>query len=243
MSEKQKKKDLLPELRFPEFQGSGAWKPLALGQVSDRVVEKVGDKILTTVSITAGVGFVSQAEKFSRDISGKQYKNYIVLNKGEYSYNKGNSKKYPQGCVCKLKEFEQVAAPNAFISFRFKNGYVGDFYQGYFEKNVHGKQLARFITSGARSDGLLNINPADFFGIKLPTPPTSIEQKKIADCLSSLEELITAQAKKVEVLKDYKKGLMQQIFPAEGEAVPKLRFPEFQNAERWEEKTCLPVFN
>ena len=175
--------------------------------------EKVENRKMTTVSISAGVGFVSQAEKFSRDISGQQYKNYVVLRNGDFSYNKGNSKKFPQGCIYKLKEFEEAAVPNAFISFKFKDNYIGDFYQGYFDNNYHGKQLQKFITSGARMDGLLNISPNDFFTILFPTPKNPKEQQKIADCLSSLDELITAEAQKLDALKTHKKGLMQQLFP------------------------------
>ena len=63
------------------------------------------------------------------------------------------------------------------------------------------------------------------------------EQQKIAECLSSVDELIAAQARKVDALKTHKKGLMQQLFPREGETQPRLRFPEFQNAGEWEEKT------
>lgn len=236
---KQNAKELLPILRFPEFQEGGEWRPLKLSELSDRITEKVGEKQLTTVSITAGKGFVSQAEKFSRDISGKQYKNYIRLRRGEFSYNKGNSKKYAQGCVYKLKEFEEVAAPNAFLSFKFKDLFVADFYQGYFESNAHGKQLLRYITSGARSDGLLNIKPDDFFSIILPTPEQKREQQKIADCLSSVDELITAHTQKLEALKAHKKGLMQQLFPAEGESVPKLRFQEFRG--KWIKSTINGV--
>lgn len=66
--------------------------------------------------------------------------------------------------------------------------------------------------------------------------PLAPEQQKIADCLSSLDDLITAQAKKIEALKEHKKGLMQQLFPAEGETVPRLRFPEFRNMPSWKEK-------
>lgn len=58
-------------------------------------------------------------------------------------------------------------------------------------------------------------------------PPDKKEQQKIADCLSSLDDLITAENKKLDALKTHKKGLMQQLFPAEGETVPRLRFPEF----------------
>ncbi|NUQ82288.1 MAG: restriction endonuclease subunit S [Bacteroidetes bacterium] len=66
--------------------------------------------------------------------------------------------------------------------------------------------------------------------------PSLPEQQKIADCLSSLDELIAAQARKVNALKTHKKGLMQQLFPREGETVPRLRFPEFQDDGEWEMK-------
>lgn len=234
---KQEKNTLVPALRFPEFRDAGGWQEISLGELSERLTKKVGKEKLTTVSITAGAGFVSQAEKFSRDISGKQYKNYICLRKGEFSYNKGNSKAFQQGCVYKLKEFDKVAAPNAFISFRFKKNYVADFYQGYFDNNYHGKQLIRFITSGARSDGLLNISPDVFFSIILPTPLDKEEQQKIADCLTSIDELIVSQTQKLATLRDHKKGLMQQLFPAEGEALPKLRFPEFRDDGEWKIST------
>ncbi len=59
------------------------------------------------------------------------------------------------------------------------------------------------------------------------------EQQKIADCLSSLDELITAQASKVDALKIHKKGLMQHLFPRECEIQPRLRFPEFQSTGVW----------
>ena len=63
--------------------------------------------------------------------------------------------------------------------------------------------------------------------------PSLPEQQKIADCLTSLDEAITAQARKVDALKKHKKGLMQELFPREGETQPLRRFPEFQNAGEW----------
>lgn len=229
-----KKKEIVPKFRFPEFGTSEGWKKYKLRELADRITKKVGDNKLVTLSISAGIGFVSQAEKFSRDISGKQYCNYIYLKKGEFSYNKGNSKTFPQGCIYELKEYEEAAVPNAFISFRFKENLVPSFYQGYFDSNFHGKQLVRFITSGARSDGLLNISPTDFFSIVLPSPVKKEEQQKVADCLSSIDELIDAESRKLKALEKYKKGLMQKLFPAEGKTVPEWRFPEFQDCEEWE---------
>ena len=64
--------------------------------------------------------------------------------------------------------------------------------------------------------------------------PLLNEQQKIAYCLSSLDDLITLESQKLNALKTHKKGLMQQLFPAEGETVPRLRFPEFRGAGEWE---------
>ena len=232
---KESKYALTPKLRFPEFRDAEGWDRVTLHEASVPVTERVGQRKLTPVSISAGIGFVPQAEKFGRDISGNQYQLYTLVSDGDFVYNKGNSLKFPQGCVYLLRGWGQVAAPNVFICFRLKDGHSNGFFQNCFEQNIHGKQLKRHITSGARSNGLLNISKENFFGIEIPTPSPA-EQQKIADCLSSVDELIAAQARKVDALKTHKKGLIQQLFPREGETQPRLRFPEFCNAPEWEEK-------
>lgn len=223
----------IPALRFPEFQNDGEWKIVLLKDFTERIKSKVGNAQLRPISISAGIGFVDQKNKFGRDISGNQYSNYIVLKKGEFAYNKGNSIKYPQGCVYQLKEFEIVACPNVFVCFRIINNSVcPDFMSAYFASNYHGKQLQQYITSGVRSNGLLNISAETFLGIKTPLPSPA-EQKKIADCLSSLDKYIDATKRKLELLKEHKKGLMQRLFPAKGKTTPEIRFPEFQNDGEW----------
>ena len=69
----------------------------------------------------------------------------------------------------------------------------------------------------------------------LPTPHPA-EQRKIAACLGSLDDLIRAEGRRLEALRSHKKGLMQQLFPRPGETRPCRRFPEFHNAGEWEEK-------
>ncbi len=76
------------------------------------------------------------------------------------------------------------------------------------------------------------------FVVKLPSPK---EQQKIAACLSSLDEVITAETEKLEILKDHKKGLLQNLLPQEGETVPKFRFSEFEDSAEWEETTLTQV--
>lgn len=221
-------KSLSPTLRFPEFRRDGEWAERPLGNISTRIRKKVGTKVLTPVSITAGLGFVDQTAKFGRRIAGEQYKNYIHIKRGDFVYNKGNSKTFAQGCIYQLKEFDEAAASTAFICFKLDDRCVDQYFQSLFEFNAHGRELAKFITSGARSDGLLNINPNDFFSIELPVPPQKAEQQKIADCLGSLDDLIAAHSRKLAALQDHKKGLLQQLFPAEGETTPKRRFPGFE---------------
>ena len=85
------------------------------------------------------------------------------------------------------------------------------------------------------SGSMKNITKSDVLGLQLLSPSFP-EQKKIADCLAAIDSLITAQTQKRDALKAHKKGLMQQLFPAEGETQPKLRFPEFRDIGDWEEK-------
>jgi type I restriction enzyme S subunit len=83
--------------------------------------------------------------------------------------------------------------------------------------------------------GVPSLSKTNIGKIKVAVPKPK-EQQKIADCLASLDERITLEAQKLVTLKTHKKGLMQQLFPAEGETLPKLRFPEFRDAEEWEER-------
>jgi len=194
----------------------------------------VGERKLTPVSISAGIGFVPQIEKFGRDISGNQYRVYTLVRDGDFVFNKGNSLKFPQGCIYLLQGWGEVAAPNVFIAFRLKDGFSNGFFQQCFEQNQHGEQLKKHITSGARSNGLLNISKDTFFGIEIATP-TLPEQQRIGDCLASADALIEAQGRKVAALRAHRNGLMQRLFPQQGETQPRLRFPEFLSAGDWEE--------
>lgn len=88
-------------------------------------------------------------------------------------------------------------------------------------------------TQGTSIKGIAS---AEIKNLHVPLPEIE-EQQRIADCLSSLDDLISAVADKIETLKEYKKGLMQQLFPAEGKTTPAFRFPEFQNAGEWKDTT------
>lgn len=235
---------LAPKLRFPEFRGVGEWTTETLGSVAKISTEKVGDNTCIPMSITSGVGLVSQMEKFGRIIAGSSYANYLLLRKNDFAYNKSATKEYPEGFIALYSGDELAAVPNSiFTCFRIKGESPVPQYLNYLLLgNLHGRWLRNFIEVGARAHGSLSIDEDDLLALPVPLPSgkTSVrEQQKIAECLSSVDELMAAQARKVDALKTHKKGLMQQLFPREGETQPRLRFPEFQNAGEWEEKTLV----
>lgn len=190
------------------------WSMVHFGELFSEVTRKVGEKELTPYSISAGIGFVSQREKWGKDISGSQHKNYTHLKAGEFSYNKGNSKRYQQGCVYLLKNGE-ICVPNVFISFKPKaKNVVPEFFEHYFIADYHARELKRYITSGARSDGLLNLNKKDFFKIMVPCPSPD-EQKAIAEALTASQHEIDLLKRLAEKYKTQKRGLMQKMLTGE----------------------------
>jgi type I restriction enzyme S subunit len=232
------KREWKPKLRFPEFQGEPEWNAEKLGAVASLITERAGNKKCVPMSITSGVGLVSQQEKFGRTIAGNQYENYLVLQKNDFAYNKSATKEFPQGFIAKYSGDEPAAVPNSiFTCFRaHEDGIVPDFLNYLFAGNLHGKWLKKYIEVSARAHGSLSIDDEDLLSLPIPLPSggsSRAEQQKIAACLTSLDELIAAHGQKLDALKAHKTGLIQQLFPRAGEILPCLRFPEFQDSPEW----------
>lgn len=215
LTERQRqKKYLMQQLltgkrRLPGF--SGEWSMQPLSQLSKVITKKTADEEYEVLSISAGIGFVNQSEKFGKQIAGEQYKNYIVISRGDFSYNKGNSKKYPQGCIYPLESRECAAVPNVFISFTMqKSKCFWKYYKYLFENGWLNKQLYRLINSGVRNDGLLNLSDKEFFNCVVPVPPFN-EQTAIAEILSTSDREIDLLQQDIEQEKKKKKALMQLL--------------------------------
>lgn len=208
------------------------WQVKRLSEIATELTERAGQDMYETVSISAGIGFVNQAEKFGKELSGKQYEKYIVLHKGDFSYNKGNSKTSPQGCIYRLNDRESAAVPNVFESFRIKEPDT-DYYEQLFLSGFLNRQLYSRINRGVRDDGLLNLTGKDFYSCTVPVPPVD-EQKKIAEILSCCDRVIELKQQLIVELQRLKSGFLQAMFPAKGHSEPDIRFPEFSDA--WEQR-------
>ena len=219
----------VPKLRFKEF--SNEWEEKKLGEISE-VIKQKADEIndFPILTISAGKGFINQEDRFSKIIAGKSLEKYTLLKKNEFSYNRGNSKQYKYGCIYKLNNYEIALVPNVYRSFKL-NKENPEFYFQLFQKKYLDNQLKKIISSSARMDGLLNISEKDFFDVKVPLTLLK-EQEKIANFLSSIDKKISLTEEKLELFREYKKGVMQKIFSQE------LRFKDSNGNDypEWEEK-------
>ena len=179
---------------------------------------------------SAEFGVMDQRDFFDKDIATQgNLESYYVVELGSFVYNPRISAVAPVGPVSKNKIGTGVMSP-LYTVFKF-NQDSSDFYEHYFKTTGWHGYMRHASSTGARHDRMA-ISSEDFMAMPLPVSNPK-EQQKIADCLSSLDELIAAHARKVGALKAHKKGLMHQLFPLAGEDKPRLRFPKYQNAARW----------
>lgn len=241
-----RKRELTPKLRFPDFRDEPAWTAEPLREFATVITEKAGERKCVYLSITSGVGLISQEQKFGRTIAGESYKNYFLIKKNDFAYNKSATRDFPQGFIARYSGDEPGSVPNSiFTCFRVQEDRINVHYLDHlFVGNLHGRWLVKYITIGARAHGSLSINDKDLMSLPIPCPggASSLdEQEKIADCLVSLDQLIAACGRKLDALNAHKKGLMQQLFPRAGETIPRLRFPEFRDAPGWKVKNLWSI--
>lgn len=218
-------KKLVPALRFPEFENSNNWDYANGNILFDSVTNKKHNSELPILAITQEHGAIPRDKiDYNVSVTETSVENYKVVEIGDFII----SLRSFQGGI-EYSTYRGICSP-AYIVLQKKRNIVDKFFKYYFKNHAFINTLNRNI-EGIR-DGKM-ISYQQFSEIILPIPPIA-EQQKIADCLSSLDDLIEAQTKKLDALKEHKKGLMQQLFPAEGETAPKLRFKEF--AGEWELK-------
>lgn len=217
----------IPTLRFSEFLDDGEWEKIKLGEL---------------VTISSGVS----PSKYDLKTSGEypflkveDLNNCVKyqVSSREYSHDKKNIIKkesiiFPKRGAAILLNKVRINISDVLMDTNLMaitpNEKIDSEFLYYTIDKVELSKIAD--TSTIPQINNKHILP---FAIDIPKPK---EQQKIADCLSSIDNLVTAQSKKVETLKEHKKALMQQLFPRNGEKVPKLRFPEFENDGEWEEK-------
>ena len=246
MTMPEQKKAVVPRLRFPEFRDAGPWEVKRLGEIAEGLTSLSGK---TAKDFGHGnafyVPYINVYENAFVDIN--------CLPEVNISDNETqNAVRYGDILFTVSSETPDEAGLSSVFLHDLENCYVNSFctiyrpgsnvtlspvFSGYyFRINLVREHFIRNAQGAIRFN--LNREAFNQTPVLLPSPP---EQQKIADCLSSLDELIELQAKKLEALQAHKKGLMQQLFPREGETTPRLRFSEFRDAGPWEIRTIEDV--
>lgn len=199
----------LPRLRFPEFEGE--WEERKLGEVADKISERNRKSLLENVfTNSANDGIINQRNYFDKDIANKKnLENYFIVEEGDYVYNPRISTAAPVGPISKNKTGTKGAISPLYTVFRFKNK-DNDFFEHYFKSSHWHFAVQKSSNTGARFDRM-SITDAVFMDILILSPSLP-EQQKIAECLSSLDNLIEAESERIDQLKLHKKGLMQKLF-------------------------------
>jgi type I restriction enzyme S subunit len=189
----------------------GEWKEMKLGKLFNQIknINDGGDSH-SIMTISSKLGLISQEDKFDRVIAGDSLKKYTQLKKEDFAYNKGNSKTYQMGCIYQLEEAESALVPFVYICFSPTDLVDTKFYKHWFFAHGLDRQLKKIITSGARGDGLLNVNTDDFFTLRIPYPPKE-EQTAIAQVLQAADKEISLLKAKTDKLREQKKGMMQVL--------------------------------
>ena len=231
MKNKDTNNTIVPALRFPEFRNTEGWeeKPLS-DSLTEHKLKSDGKCDVHSVSVHKGV--INQIEHLGRSFSATDTSKYNLVKPGDVIYTKSPTGAFPYGIVKQnLNDYNAIVSP-LYGVFSPVNKYVGFILHSYFESPVRTNNfLSSIIRKGAKNTILISNDT--FLSRGIPLPKTEAEQKKISDCLYSVDCLISAESDKLETLKAHKKALMQQLFPAEGETIPKLRFPEFKNMGGW----------
>ena len=236
----------VPKLRFLEFQDALEWEEKKLGQISDIRTGPFGSVLHESDYVEIGTPIITVEHLDDLGIKGNNFPRVSDDDKvrlGSYQLKEGDIVFSRVGSVdrssiirthesgwlfsgrllrLRIKKLQENSAQ--FLSQLLK----------YEPSKVKIRDRAVGQTMPSLNTEILNSVAFHF--------PSLLEQQKIADCLTSLESVITAQSQKLEALGVHKRGLMQQLFPSEGETVPKLRFLEFQDAGDWEEKEIGEVF-
>ena len=224
-----KKEEIVPKLRFPEFQENGI-DFVHGNKLFKSITNKNHNSDLPILAITQDQGAVPRDQiEYNVTVTDKSLSNYKVVEVGDFII----SLRSFQGGI-EYSRFKGICSP-AYIILRKREENISELYYKYFFKTWKYIQSLNRNLEGIR-DGKM-ISYSQFSSVKVPYPRSFKEQQKIADCLSSIDELIDAEIRKLKALEKYKKGLMQKLFPAEGKTLPEWRFPEFQGCGEWKSKS------
>jgi type I restriction enzyme S subunit len=189
------------------------WKVAQLQKVARPVSNRAATADTNNILNLSGEhGLVFQSDYFGKKIAGDSTERYLKLLRNDFVFNDRTTKASTFDTIKRLSKYEGGIVSPIYKCFRFHSDENPVFWEWYFESGSHEAALRGLVNEGARA-GRFNISISQFLSTSAPQPYEP-EQQEIAECLSSVDELMAAQSRKVDALKTHKKGLIQQLFPS-----------------------------
>ncbi|WP_299621844.1 restriction endonuclease subunit S [uncultured Tateyamaria sp.] len=215
-------------MRFSEFVEDGPWSFMTGGTLFEQINNKDHNSDLPILAITQEHGAVPRDQiDYHVSVSEKSIGNYKVVEPGDFII----SLRSFQGGI-EFSRYLGLCSP-AYVILRLRQKGIHLYFKHILKTERFIQELSREI-EGIR-DGKM-VSYKQFSSLRVPLPPSFGEQEKIAECLSSVDELINSEEMKLDALKEQKTGLMQNLFPTNGDLVPNLRFSEFVDSGPWSKK-------
>lgn len=233
------KLSLVPSLRFPEFQEKNGWEKYPLSEMLEEVQRPV------VMSDDENYTLVTVKRRYGGIVLRDTLKGRSILVKSQFRIKKNDfliSKRQIVHCACGVvpEKYDGAIVSNEYTILRTRDNCDIRFFYYFAQQAIVAKSFLECSVGIVIEKMLFKqeqwLKKNFFF-------PTLAEQKRIADFLSSFDELLIVEIRKLETLRAHKKSLMQQIFPREGETVPRQRFEEFRDMGEWTVKTLAEVCN
>lgn len=227
---------IAPPVRFQGF--TEPWEQHKLGELSDKVTTKnVRRQYVETLTNSAEHGIVGQKDYFDHNISNMEnIDGYYIVENNDFVYNPRISTSAPCGPINRNKLGRVGIISPLYTVFKPHDVDV-HYLEGFFKSTYWHKFMYFNGDTGARSDRF-SIKDTSFFNMPISIPSID-EQYKIGAYLQSLDRLITLHQHKLEQQKKLKKYFLQNMFPEEGETVPRIRFKGFTGD--WEQRKILDI--
>lgn len=202
------------QIRFKSDDGGDypEWEEKKLGDVASKNMQKnKGSTISYVLTNSASQGIVSQQDYFDKDIANQNnLENYYVVDVDDFVYNPRISVHAPVGPIKRNKLTKGVMSPLYTVFSFTKDSVMLAFIEMYFSTNCWHDYMLSISNFGARHDRM-NISAHDFFEMPIFFPCLE-EQTKIANFLTAIDSKIEQVAQQLEAAKQFKKGLLQQMF-------------------------------
>jgi type I restriction enzyme S subunit len=221
----------VPALRFPMFKNE--WKIKKLGEFLEERNEFPQDE-LPLYSLTIEKGIIPKTERYERSFLVKSKKNaYKLVKKNDFAFNPMNLR---FGALARHKENKDVAVSKYYNIFFCKENLDHVFSELY----LTSYRLIQFYNKMATGtlEEKKRVHFSEFIKFKIPLP-TLPEQQKIASFLTTIDTRIQQLSRKLDLLEQYKKGVMQQIFSQEIRFKPDSRAGSDEGGKdfpEWEER-------